>query len=384
MYNTLLDLKGKKILEKYELVDIDLSNILIYRWSYDYLFSVKKLDNTISLIFKNIFWIHYIYKISIEEKLKIIQTSNNQENKYIINYLNNLFYEYEKNIPKEKLEKIFSLNNNYSRLKTIYYFFLDIIDYNSFLVLSNNGKTLFKNKESFIWNIDKENFIYNSDRSKIFKNDNILEKRFFWANSIFWTSNEQIFVNSIFLSKFGYIQKIVINQDNSISYFYKYKENLQEIFSLKKQIEALIHLNKTTFLWYHNWLIISYIQEDPNKNNFIWNEIIDFDVVNISYSFLQPIFLILDIVMWKDFTNTEVLKIFKYSILFFIKNEYYAPDFRLLWWEKIFDYYNKIFKKWLDKNNDWLLYNEDKLKFKKELLEKNKENILIFLVNEIK
>lgn len=383
MYNKLLELKGKKILEKYELIDIDLSNILMYRWSYDYLFPNQKLTDKVFLKFVDLYWDNILFEIFINQKLEIVELLDNKHND-LLNYLINSFNEFQKKLSKEKLEKVFSLNNDYSQLKIIYYLFWNNLDYNSFLILIKNKKKIFKNKEPFIWKIDWENLIYNSDRSKIYKNWNILEKRFFWINSIFWTSNEQIFLNSIFLSKFWYIEKVILNQDSSISYFYEYKENVQEDFSLKTQIKSLIDLNKKTFLWYHNLLKISYIQEDPNKDNFLWNEIIDFDVVNMSYSFLQPIYLILDLAMWKDFKIDDIFKIFKYVISFFTKNEYYYMDFKLLWWEKIFEYYNKIYTKWLEENNDWLCHHKEKLEYKKNLLIQNRENILMFLENEIK
>ena len=153
--------------------------------------------------------------------------------------------------------------------------------------------------------------------------------------------------------------------------------------SLKEIVKACIDFNINNNIWFHKWLRVTLVQENPQFWNFIINNnkilVIDFDLITISYIILQPIYIFIEIVLLKDYTYKQMLKIFIYIIFIFRKKNEFSEDFSFLWKNNLFNIYNKVFICWIEKNNDRMHLNKKILNNNKLFFYLNKKIIYNYL-----
>ncbi|MDD4151437.1 MAG: hypothetical protein PHR68_02375 [Candidatus Gracilibacteria bacterium] len=363
MYDILLKLKGKILFGRYQLIDINISNIVIYINIYKFLFKDNLSDNRVFLkVFDIIEGCTIIYTIDINKKGILFKFSSKN-----LEYLEiNIFF--EKLIKSYYIKNTINISDN--KLKLFYYFFFNYIDKDIFYKISENDifLNIGKNIEPILTSNNINNItLYKNNRCIIKKIDNNIEKELKWINSIHGISLLDFYMTNILLKKFGYIKNIKVDLVNKkIGYIMPYY-NFLNFIEIKEIILELILFNKKTFISKLNGLKIGLVQEDPNKSNFIkskkGNFIIDFDSVTVSFLFLQPIYLYLDLVLVKNFSNEDLLKLFKIIFNVFFNNLFYREDLLKIGKKNLFIIYSKIYEYGFLKNSTWIQGNYLKEKF---------------------
>ncbi|MFK7779963.1 MAG: hypothetical protein QM490_02350 [Candidatus Gracilibacteria bacterium] len=380
MYDFLLKLKGKILFGKYKLLEINISNLLLYGNIHLFLFNEKILDDFVFLIFYDLeYGEEFIYKISKHNKDIIVSPINFKKNRINIDMFIQIFF----NACKINSH----INSNIEeKLYLIYYFFNNYIDKESFLNIlkDKNSIKYLENVEPIIDTeslINKEKgYLYKSDKNFIKQSNNIVSKNMLWINSIHGISLLDFYINSLFLVKNGFIKKIKYFE-NQILYEMPYYIFVSKI-NINDIVKILIKFNIKNYIGLKGGLKIGLIQEDPNRHNFINTHkgkyMVDFDSVTISYCILQPIYLFLDSILIDNYSNKQILNMFSFITKNFFSLDFFRNDFDRMGVKNIYKIYEKIYIYGYIQNKTWTGGVNHELK--ENFFKNNKKTIISILI----